>query len=122
LESRVKHRKIVLPEFLNDQGYLFGGNLLKWVDEFAYITASVEFPGNRLVTVSLSEVNFNNPIHPGELLCFDVQRTRKGNTSATYQINVTGEKLAQTSEPLFATKITFVNVDPEGKPRALTPG
>ncbi len=113
------HRKLVLPEFLNDQGFLFGGYLLKWVDEFAYVTASLDYPGTRLVTVSLSEVNFNHAIHPGELLCFDVNRIREGTTSATYSVSVTGEKLADTPEPLFATKITFVNVDGDGKPSAL---
>jgi acyl-CoA hydrolase len=116
----VKHRKLVLPEFLNDQGYLFGGNLLKWVDLSAYITASLDFPGNRLVTVSLSEVNFKNPIQPGELLCFDVQLVRRGNTSATYSIEVTGEKLAGTEAPLFGTKITFVNVGANGQSMPLT--
>ncbi len=116
----MEHRKLVLPEFLNDQGYLFGGNLLKWVDESAYITASLDFPGNRLVTVSLSEVNFKNPIHPGELLCFDVQLVRQGNTSVTYSIDVIGEKLAGTRAPLFVTKITFVNVAPDGQPTSLT--
>jgi acyl-CoA hydrolase len=116
----VEHRKLVLPEFLNDQGYLFGGNLLKWVDESAYITASLDFPGNRLVTVSLSEVNFKNPIQPGELLCFDVQLVRRGNTSATYTIEVIGEKLAGTKAPLFVTKITFVNVAADGQPVPLS--
>ena len=115
----MQHRKLVLPEFLNDQGFLFGGNLLKWVDESAYITASLEFPGNRLVTVSLSEVNFKHPIQPGELLCFDVQLTRRGNTSVSYKIDVLGEKLADTNEPLFVTKITFVNVGDGGEPRPL---
>jgi len=115
----VQHRKIVLPEFLNDQGFLFGGNLLKWVDESAYITASLDFPDNRLVTVSLSEVNFNHPIQPGELLCFDVQLIRRGNTSVTYEIDVLGEKLAGTDEPLFGTKITFVNVGDGGAPQPL---
>ena len=115
----MEHRKLVLPEFLNDQGFLFGGNLLKWVDESAYITASLDFPGNRLVTVSLSEVNFKNPIQPGELLCFQVEQGRRGKTSATYSIEVIGEKLAPTSAPLFVTKITFVNVGPDGKPMPL---
>jgi acyl-CoA hydrolase len=116
----VEHRKLVLPEFLNDRGYLFGGNLLKWVDESAYITASLDFPGNRLVTVSLSEVNFKNPIQPGELLCFDVQLVRRGNTSATYTIEVIGEKLAGTDAPLFVTKITLVNVAADGQPMPLS--
>ena len=64
----MQHRKIVQPEYLNDQGFLFGGNLLKWVDEYAYITASLDYPGNRFVTISLDEVNFKHPVHPGEIL------------------------------------------------------
>ena len=37
------HRKLVQPEYMNEQGSLFGGYLLKWLDEFAYITASIAF-------------------------------------------------------------------------------
>ena len=117
----MQHRKIVLPEFLNDQGFLFGGNLLKWIDEFAYVTACVDFPGNRLVTVSLSDVNFKTPIQPAELLCFDVALVRRGNTSVTYSIEVTGEKFAEPGAHLFVTKITFVNVGDDGKPTPLSP-
>jgi len=32
--------KLVLPEHLNHYGYLFGGNMLKWVDEISWIAAS----------------------------------------------------------------------------------
>lgn len=112
----MQHRKIVQPEFLNDQGFLFGGNLLKWVDEAAYITATLDFPGNRFVTISLDEVVFKHPILQGEILCFDIQLVRKGNTSVTYKIAVLGEKLSPHNEPLFVTTITFVNVDDKSKP------
>lgn len=112
----MKHRKIVQPESLNDQGFLFGGNLLKWVDESAYITASLDYPGNRFVTISLDEVTFKHPILQGEILCFDVQMIRKGRTSAMYKIDVRGEKLAGHNEPLFVTEITFVNVDANSQP------
>lgn len=112
----MQHRTIVLPEYLNDQGFLFGGNLLKWVDEFAYITATLDFPGNRFVTISLDEVNFKQPVLPGEVLCFDVQLERRGNTSLKYSVTVTGQKLAGHDQPLFATHISFVNVGDDGKP------
>ena len=112
----MQHRTIVLPEYLNDQGFLFGGNLLKWVDEFAYITASLEYPGNRFVTISLDQVNFQQPVLPGEILRFEITCQRKGTTSLQYHVEVTGEKLAGHSEPLFVTNITFVNVGCEGKP------
>jgi hypothetical protein len=37
----------------------------------------------------------------------------------TYEIDVLGEKLAGTDEPLFVTKITFVNVGDRGEPQPL---
>lgn len=115
----MKHRTIVQPEYLNDQGFLFGGNLLKWVDEYAYITATLEHPGNRLVTISLDEVNFQHPVLLGEILCFDVTCTRIGNTSVQYNVEVRGEKMAGHNKPLFATNITFVNVGEHNKPKPL---
>lgn len=113
------HHKIVLPEFLNDQGSLFGGNLLKWVDEFAYITASLDFPGNRFVTIALDDVAFKNPIRPGELLCFSFELTRQGTTSIHYAVKVFGKKHAPAGQVLFATTIAFVNVDAQGNKQAI---
>ena len=52
------HYKLVLPEHINHYGHLFGGNLLNWIDEFAYITATVDFPGRRFVTVAMDNVEF----------------------------------------------------------------
>ena len=45
------NHKLVLPERLNHYGYLFGGYLLHWVDEYAYITANLDFPGHRFVNI-----------------------------------------------------------------------
>lgn len=45
--------KLVLPEHLNHYGYLFGGYLLQWVDETAYIAATLDYPGSNFVTVAM---------------------------------------------------------------------
>lgn len=110
------HRKLVLPEHLNDQGSLFGGYLLKWMDEFAYITASMDFPGHRFVTIALNNVTFRHPIRCGQILCFSVNRTRLGKTSVEYRVEVFGEKNQPTNKSvLFATTIAFVNVTEAGE-------
>jgi acyl-CoA hydrolase len=109
----MKHRKLVHPEFMNDQGSLFGGYLLKWIDEFAYITACIEHPGNRFVTIGLKDVEFRHPIRLGEILRFEVSQTRQGTTSVEYQVQVFGEK-ETTGASLFETQITFVNVMEDG--------
>jgi acyl-CoA hydrolase len=110
------HRKLVLPEHLNDQGSLFGGYLLKWMDEFAYITASMEFPGNRFVTIALNNVEFKHQIRCGQILRFSITNSGLGNTSAEYRVEVFGEiKEAEEKGALFATTITFVNITEDGK-------
>ncbi len=62
------HHKLVLPEFLNHHGFLFGGYLLKWIDEVAFITANLDLPGNRFVTVALDNVAFKHRIFNGQIL------------------------------------------------------
>ena len=111
----MNHRKLVQPEYMNEQGFLFGGYLLKWVDEYAYMTACIEHPGNQFVTIGLDQVEFKHPIPLGEILRFTVSQTRKGNTSVEYLVEVFGEKVNPSDHnTLFATKITFVNVGPDG--------
>ena len=109
------HRKLILPEHMNDQGSLFGGYLLQWLDEFAYITANMEFPGHRFVTIALNNVEFKHPIQCGQILRFSVTRVRLGTSSVEYEVDVFGEKSRDSDEKvLFATNITFVNVTPDG--------
>ncbi len=43
--------KVVRPGHLNHYDYLFGGELLKWVDEISWIAASCDYPGCKFVTV-----------------------------------------------------------------------
>lgn len=118
----MKHHKLVLPEFMNEQGALFGGYLLKWIDEFAYVTASLDHPGNRFVTVSLDNVVFRKPIKVGYILCFDVVRGKQGTTSVQYDIKVFNAKdPAQKDELLFETNIVFVNVSAEGHKEPIKP-
>jgi acyl-CoA hydrolase len=115
------HRKLVLPEHLNDQGSLFGGYLLKWLDEFAYITASMNYPGNRFVTIALNNVTFKHPIRCGQILCFSVNETHLGKSSVEYRVEVFGEiGRPKDNGVLFATTITFVNVTDTGEKAAIS--
>ncbi len=114
------HHKWVLPEFMNDNGFLFGGYLLKWIDEVSYITANLDLPGNRFVTVALGDVVFKHGITQGEILRFCVTQSRQGNTSVTYNVQVFGERdPAHRDIVLFETNISFVNVDAAGRKQAI---
>ena len=106
---------------MNEQGVLFGGHLLKWIDELAYITACLDYPSGRFVTVALDNVVFKKPIHTGDILCFDVSLSKRGKTSIEYMIKVHNDRAPKEkrAELLFETKIVFVNVDSTGTPQVI---
>ena len=111
----MQHYKIVLPADLNDYGSLFGGTLLKWVDEIAYIRVSLDHPGQRFVTIGLDDVEFKHPIREGQILRFECRQTRVGKTSITYRVQVFGVRYQPNSDVvLFENQITFVCIDGEG--------
>ena len=116
----MENHKLVLPGDLNQNGYLFGGILLKWVDEYAWIAASLEFPECKFVTLAMDEVIFKKSVKEGSILKFDVTHLKTGNTSVRYQVNVICHNSCfENMETIFSTIITFVNVNAEGKKIAI---
>ncbi len=111
----MQHYKLILPEHLNHHGKLFGGNMLKWIDEFAYITATQEFPFNTFLTKALDNVVFRKAVSSGEIVRFDINLAHLGHTSVVYNVKSFGTRVnEQTSEVLFETRITFVAVEDNG--------
>ena len=109
------HHKFVISEHLNHYGTLYGGTLLKWIDEVGYITANVDYPGNRFVTIALDNVEFRHRIEVGAILRFTVEQIRLGNTSVSYLVQVYAAHDEQlVDQVLFETNITFVNIDANG--------
>jgi acyl-CoA hydrolase len=105
----------VRPEHLNHFGYLFGGFLLKWVDEISWIAASRDYPGCSFVTVSMDKVEFRRGVHQGTVLRFDAQESSRGNTSVEYAVAVYADDLETgAEEAIFSTHIRFVCLDAKG--------
>ncbi len=51
-------RKWVRPEDLNANGTLFGGSLLRWIDEEAAVYAIIQLGNGKVVTKYMSEIVF----------------------------------------------------------------
>ena len=103
---------IVRPEHLNHHGYLFGGAVLKWVDEYAWLTASLDYPGCSLVTIAMDDIVFRERIICGSILRFQVLRKEQGNTSVSYNVDIFSDAPGATEERhVFSTTITFVRLD-----------
>jgi acyl-CoA hydrolase len=108
--------RLVMPGMLNDQGILFGGNLLKWMDEAAYIAAK-RFVSMRLVTVSVDRVKFHRPIHQGDILELSCSAKRAGNILIEVEVKVYCE-CKQAAEKMLAAKgiFKFTAVDECNRP------
>ncbi len=113
---------VVRPEHLNQYGHLFGGCLLKWVDEIAWIAASRDNPGCRFVTVGMDRVEFHRGVSLGSVLRFVCHESKRGRTSVTYEVQVYADDLASgREEPIFSTHISFVCLDEQGHKTPLPP-
>lgn len=112
----MENHKLVLPEHLNQFGYLFGGNLLKWVDEYAWIAASLDYPGCQFVTIGLDHVEFRKSVKGGSILKFIIEKSKTGRTSVQYAVKVyRGNSISHKDDVTFSTTVAFVRIDDEGR-------
>lgn len=115
----MKNYKYVRPEHLNQFGHIYGGYLLQWADEYAWIAASLDYPECKFVTVGLKEVFFRSNVKEGAILEFDLQRVKEGTTSVQYHVNVYSNLRKKNKILIFETFITFVNLDENDRKKKL---
>jgi len=98
-----------------------GGTILKFLDQIAYACAS-RYAGKYVVTLSVDQVMFLQPIHVGELVTFLAAVNHTGKTSMEVGIKVVAENI-QTQETRHANScfFTMVAVDDQRKPVAVAP-
>lgn len=107
-------RKWVKPEDLNPNGSLFGGTLLRWIDEEAVIYAIVQLGNPHVVTKFISEINFVSSAKQGDIIELGITATEFGRTSITLTCVVRNKITRKTI--LSIDKLVFVNLDEHGVP------
>ena len=107
-------RKWVKPEDLNPNGTLFGGSLLKWIDEEAAIYAIIQLDSQRVVTKLISEINFVSSARQGDIIELGITATEFGRTSLTLRCEVRN-KITRKSI-LTIDRLVFVNLGDDGLP------
>lgn len=83
---------LMTPDKANFSGNVHGGTLLKYLDEVAYACAS-RYAGTYVVTLSVDQVMFLQPIHVGELVTFLASVNYTGRTSMEIGIKVVTENI-----------------------------
>ncbi len=107
--------ELVLPNDTNMLHNLMGGRLLHWMDIAAAITAQKHC--NRIVvTASVDNVSFKQPIKLGDVVTIEARVTRAFNTSVEVRLDVWAENVpSATRNKSNEAYFTFVALDAEGK-------
>ena len=104
------------PDMANFSGNVHGGAILKQLDLVAYACAS-RYAGTYVVTLSVDQVMFRQPIHVGELVTFYASVNYTGRTSMEIGIKVVTEdirhKLVRHTNSCY---FTMIAVDEHGAP------
>ena len=109
-------RKLIKPSDLNPRGTLFGGQLLKWIDEEASIFAICQLGSPNVVTKAMSEIDFVTTAKVGDIIEFGMDLVKFGTTSVTLFCDVRNKNTKQSI--IKIDKIIFVLLDENGKPKA----
>lgn len=112
---------LMTPDMANFTGNVHGGTILKLLDQVAYACAA-RYAGRYVVTLSVDQVNFLQPIHVGELVTFLAAVNHVGTTSMEIGIKVVAEdirsKVVRHANSCF---FTMVAMDDDRKPAAVPP-
>ena len=113
--SKTIQTDLVLPGDTNSLNSLFGGELLARMDRVASI-AAIKHSEQIVVTASVNNVAFGEPVPVGSILTIEAKVSRAFNSSMEVFIDVwkqnkTNPKKTKVNEAIF----TFVALDKEGK-------
>ena len=110
---------LMTPDMANFAGNVHGGTILKFLDQVAYACAS-RYASRYVVTLSVDQVMFRQPIHVGELVTFMAAVNHTGTSSMEVGIKVMTENI-RTQETRHANScfFTMVAVGDDRKPVAV---
>jgi acyl-CoA hydrolase len=112
---------LMTPDKANFSGNVHGGTLLKYLDEVAYACAS-RYAGQYVVTLSVDQVVFRQPVHVGELVTFLASVNYTGTTSMEIGIKVVTEDIrSKTVRHTNSCFFTMVALGEDGKPVPVPP-
>jgi uncharacterized protein (TIGR00369 family) len=112
---------LMTPDTANFAGKVHGGTILKLLDQVAYACAS-RYAGSYVVTVSVDQVTFRQPVNVGELVHFLASVNHTGTSSMEIGIKVVAEDIRVRSvRHVNSCYFTMVALGDDGRPRAVPP-
>ena len=116
-QEKSLHMTILMtPDMANFSGKVHGGALLKLLDQVAFACAA-RYCRNYVVTVSLDQVTFKEPINVGELVTFRANVNYVGKSSMEVGVKVIAEDLhTKVKRHTNSCYFTMVAIDDNRKP------
>ena len=112
---------LMSPDMANFSGNVHGGAILRLLDQVAYACAS-RYSRRYVVTLSVDQVTFLQPIHVGELVSFLASVNHTGKSSMEIGIKVVAEEIrSQVVRHVNSCFFSMVAVDDAGKPTPVPP-
>jgi acyl-CoA hydrolase len=107
--ERVRHEKtlVIRPEFLNHGGTVFGGYMMQWADDMAYVAASLAYQEANFVTKLFGPFDFKSPVTSGDIIKIFSQVQSVGTTSCKVEVWAINARMAT---EVFRTFAVMVNV------------
>ena len=114
-ESLTEQQYLIRPSHINHYGRLFGGQLLKWIDELAGIVA-IRHCGATVTTAAIDNLQFQAPAYTGEMIVLQGMVTYVGRSSMEIRVDTYREALDGTREMINRAYIDMVAINCKGKP------
>ena len=113
-DSMTEQQYIVRPSHINHYGRLFGGQLLKWIDELAGIVATRHANAN-ITTAAIDNLQFKAPAYKGNLVVLQGMVTYVGRSSMEIRVDTYVEDLDGARKMINRAYIDMVAIDDNGK-------
>lgn len=117
--TEVEMTQVVMPQYTNVIGTVFGGQIMSWLDVCAAVSAQ-RYARTPVVTASIDSVNFIEPVKQGHVVILKSQVNAVFNSSMEVGVSVWAEN-PLTGERRMACRAycTFVALDMKGTPVSL---
>lgn len=107
---------LMMPHDANIQGNVYGGTIMKLMDEISAAVASLHARKN-VVTASIDQMNFFEPVYVGNLLILKASVNYVGKTSMEIGVRIEARDLKSGEiAHTGSSYLTFVALDHSGVP------
>lgn len=114
-DSMTEQQYLICPAHINHYGRLFGGQLLKWIDELAGIVA-IRHCGSTVTTAAIDNLQFQAPAYTGDMIVLRGMVTGVGHTSIEVRVDTYREALDGSRKLINRAYIDMVAINCKGRP------